>query len=157
MDEHGYEDEGNGGVSEKALIPLQESQMNFHGDMLLVALIEVDGERQAVVPLRQFCDYLGVDWSGQRQRLLRDEELVEEIVSVAITPTQTGRRGYYNRPVLCLPLEMLPGWMFGFTPSRVKQEYQARVRLYRKKCFQARQLQDVTFALASICWFPRYH
>lgn len=31
---------------------------------------------------------------------------------------------------------MLPGWLFGVTPSRVKPEYQERIRLYRKKCYR---------------------
>jgi len=123
--------------SVSALIPSQVSQIDFYGDALLVVLVEINEERQAVIPLRQFCDYLGVDWSGQRQRLLRDEELAEEVVSVAVTSTQIGKRGYYNRPVLCLPLDLLPGWLFGVTPSRVKPEYRERVRLYRKKCYRA--------------------
>jgi P22_AR N-terminal domain/ORF6C domain len=119
-----------------ALVPSQMSQIEFYGDVLLVVLVEINGNRQAVVPLRQFCDYLGVDWSGQRQRLLRDEELAGEVMTVAITPTQTHKRGYYSRPVLCLSLDLLPGWLFGVTPSRVKPEYRERVRLYRKKCYQ---------------------
>jgi hypothetical protein len=142
MDEHenqtGQSEEVEDGArGSSALIPSQVSQIGFYGDALLVVLVEINEERQAVIPLRQFCDYLGVDWSGQRQRLLRDEELAEEVVSVAITSTQTGKRGYYNRPVLCLPLDLLPGWLFGVTPSRVKPEYRERVRLYRKKCYRA--------------------
>jgi len=128
-------EDGAKGVS--ALIPSQVSQIDFYGDSLLVVLVEINEERQAVIPLRQFCDYLGVNWSGQRQRLLRDEELAEEVVSVAIIATQTGKRGYYNRPALCLPLDLLPGWLFGVTPSRIKPEYRERVRLYRKKCYRA--------------------
>ena len=89
---------------------------------------------QAVVPLRQFCDYLGVDCvQPQRQRLLRDEELASEVMSVAVTPTQIHKRGDHNRPVLCLPLDLLPGWLFGVTPSRVKPEYRERVRLLPEK------------------------
>jgi hypothetical protein len=81
MDDHEVE-------TSRALIPTQVSQIEFYGDAIVVVLVEMKGERLAAVPLRQFCEYLGVDWSGQRQRLLRDEELAEEIVSVAI-PAQT--------------------------------------------------------------------
>ncbi|HLZ56158.1 MAG TPA: phage antirepressor N-terminal domain-containing protein [Ktedonosporobacter sp.] len=122
---------------ERALVPLQERTINFHGDELLVALVEMDGERQVYVPIRQFCEYLGLNWSAQYRRVERDEELRDTMVLVAITATQIHARGYYNRPVICLPLEMLPGFLFGVTPSRVKPEHQERVRLYRKKCYRA--------------------
>ena len=48
-------------TSERALVPLLVSQVDFYGDGLTVVLVEIDGERQALVPLRQFCQYLGVD------------------------------------------------------------------------------------------------
>src|SRR5882757_6213758 len=114
----------------KALVPIQESRMDFHGDELQVVLVELERERQVYVPIRQFCDYLGLDWSGQYRRIERDEELRDTLISVVVTPTQIGKRGYYNRPVLCLPLDLLPGFLFGVTPSRVDQAYRERVRLY---------------------------
>ena len=123
---------------EKALIPIQEGRTDFHGDELQVLLVEVEGERRVYVPIRQFCDYLKLDWSGQRQRMVRDETLAEEMTSVVITPTMVPGQGYKQRyTVICLPLEMLPGWLFGVTPSRVKQEFREKVRLYRKKCYRA--------------------
>jgi exoribonuclease R len=127
------EGEGN---QEKALVPIQERRIDFHGDELLVVLVEVEEERQIYVPVRQFCDHLGLNWSAQYRRIERDEELRDTIISVAITATQTRARGYYNRQVLCLPLDLLPGFLFGVTPSRVDQAYRERVRLYRKKCFR---------------------
>ncbi len=121
-----------------ALVPLQVNQTDFHGDLLVVALVEIDGERQAVVPLRQFCDYLGVDWSAQRQRLVRDEVLAAEMLSIAVTNEQLPRkRGYYNRPVICLPLEVLPGWLFNISPTRVKPALQEKVQRYRRLCYRA--------------------
>jgi len=120
-----------------ALIPLQVSQISFYGDELLVVLAEVNGERLVMVPLRQFCEYLGVDWPGQYQRVKRDEILAREMMSVVITQTQIHQRGYYNRPALCLPLDLLPGWLFNISPSRVKPEYRERVQRYRGMCYRA--------------------
>lgn len=120
-----------------ALIPLQVSQINFYDDMLLVVLVEVNGERLVMVPLRQFCEYLGVDWSGQYQRVKRDEILAGEMMSVVITQMQIHQRGHYNRPALCLPLDLLPGWLFTLSPTRVKPEYRERVQRYRAKCYRA--------------------
>ena len=128
------EDEGRG---IPALIPLQVSQISFYGDELLVVLVEVNGERLVMVPLRQFCEYLGVDWSGQYQRVKRDEILAREMMSVVITQTQIRKPGYYNRPALCLPLDLLPGWLFNISPSRVKPAYRERVQRYRGLCYRA--------------------
>ncbi len=58
--------------------------MDFYGDGLTVALVEIDGERQVLVPLSQFCLYLGVNWASQYQRTKRDEILAGEIMSVVL-------------------------------------------------------------------------
>jgi len=50
-------------------------------------LVEIGGERQILVPLRQFCRYLGIDWASQYQRTKRDEILAREMVAVVITTT----------------------------------------------------------------------
>ena len=47
-----------------------------------------------------------------------------------------GRGGYYNRSVLCLPLHLLPGWLFGIMPSRVKPALASKLHRYRKECFR---------------------
>ena len=135
---HRSEVEEDETLGQQSLIPLQIGQKEFHGDTLLVALVEINGERQAVVPLRQFCEYLGVDWSAQRQRLVRDEVLAAEMMSVTVTAEQLPRkRGYYNRPVICLPLEILPGWLFNISPTRVKPELREKVQYYRRLCYRA--------------------
>jgi hypothetical protein len=80
-------------ISERALVPLQMSRIDFYGDGLLVVLVEIDGERQVLVPLRQFCQYLGVDWASQYQRTKRDEILAREMMSVVIITTLMPVRG----------------------------------------------------------------
>ena len=79
--------EGAEATSERALVPLLVSQVDFYGDGLMVVLVEIDGERQVLVPLRQFCQYLGVDWASQYQRTKRDEILAREMAAVVITTT----------------------------------------------------------------------
>jgi hypothetical protein len=71
-------------TSERALVPLQVSQVDFYGDGLMVVLVEIGGERQVLVPLRQFCQYLRVDWASQYQRTKRDEILAREMMSVVL-------------------------------------------------------------------------
>ncbi len=125
-------------TSERALVPVQVSQIDFYGDGLTVVLVEIDGERQVLVPLRQFCQYLGVDWASQYQRTKRDEILAREMMSVVITTTLMPVRGQrQSYAALCLPLDLLPGWLFTLSPSRVKPEYRERVQRYRGLCYRA--------------------
>src|SRR5579859_2010679 len=123
---------------ETGLVPLRVSQMDFDGDPLMVVLVEMDRERQVLVAIRQFCEHLGLDWPSQYQRIRRDEELVEEIASVTLTPALAPQQNYKRRyAVACLPLEMLPGFLFGLTPSKVREEYRQKVRTYRRRCYRA--------------------
>ena len=49
----------------QALIPIQEKRVNFYGDEIIAMLVEVGGERQVYVPVRQLCHHLGIDWASQ--------------------------------------------------------------------------------------------
>ena len=126
-------------ASEQALVALQVSQVDFYGDELMAVLVEIGGERQVLVPLRQFCQYLGVDWASQYQRTKRDEILAREMAAVVITTTAgPGQHsGQQRHPAICLPLDLLPGWLFNISPSRVKPEYRERVQRYRGLCYRA--------------------
>jgi predicted ribonuclease YlaK len=74
-------------TSERTLVPLQVSQVDFYGDGLMVVLVEIDEERQILIPLHQSCQYLGVNWASQYQRTKRDEILAREMEVVVITTT----------------------------------------------------------------------
>ncbi len=39
-------------TSERAVVPLQVGQVDFYGDGLTVVLVEIDGDRQVLVPSR---------------------------------------------------------------------------------------------------------
>ncbi len=124
-------------TQEKALNPIQEIRINFHGDELLVVLVEVGGEHRVYVPLRQFCECLGLNWPGQYSRIQRDDVLASETIIVAITTALVPIRGQRESyPTLCLPLYLLPGWLFGITPSRVKPSLALKLHRYRKECFR---------------------
>jgi hypothetical protein len=90
-------------VSEKtALVPLEERSVDFYGDTLVAALVRIDDQPVVYVPVRPLCDYLGLSWSGQYERMRRDPVLAEALRSVRVTRTETG-----ERELICLPLEYL--------------------------------------------------
>jgi len=110
------------------LIPQEVREINFYGDTLLIAL--VDGV--PYVALHPITDFLGIDWTAQYRRLLRDDILNEE-KRMVIMMSADGKR----REMVSLPLELLPGWLFGITGSRLKHaELAVKLKRYRQECFR---------------------
>jgi hypothetical protein len=123
-------------VSEEALpplVPVEERRVDFYGDTIVAALVEVDNQPEVYIPLRPLCEYLGLRWSGQYERLQRDPVLAEALQFVRVSTTNP-RGG--DPEVLALPLEYLPGWLFGISTSRVKPELQDKITRYRRECFR---------------------
>jgi hypothetical protein len=119
------------------LVPLRQEIVEFYGDQLTGVLVPHGGGAVWCIPLRPICDYLGLDWSGQRQRTQRDPVLGAMLISVGVTPSEMGGRGVGRRTVLCLPLEYLPGWLFGINAARVRDETLAeKITRYRRECFR---------------------
>lgn len=112
-----------------ALVPIEEKTVDFYGDSITAALVEVGSQEEIYVPLRPLCDYLGVDWSGQRKRLNRDEVLAEA-QGVVIMSTPGGQQQF-----VCLPLKFIPGWLFGIDTSRLKPELKEKIIRYRRECY----------------------
>lgn len=72
---------------EKALIPIEEQTVDFYGDEITTALVDVDGNTTMYIPLRPIRDYLGLSWSDQRERTMRDPVLSKEVALVRVTRT----------------------------------------------------------------------
>ena len=115
------------------LIPSQQRTVEFYGDTILGLVVSGNDTNELYVPLRPICDYLGLSWSGQFERIKRDEVLSEELrdVRVSRTPQEGG-----SQDMLCLPLEYLPGWLFGVSANRVKPDLRERIILYRRECYR---------------------
>lgn len=110
-----------------ALIPRTTREVTFYDDVLLVALVE-DTPYVAIRPITEF---IGLEWSSQRLRIQRDDILREESRLVLMTGADGKQREMFS-----LPLEFLPGWLFGVTPSRARPEYREKLTQYRRDCFR---------------------
>jgi hypothetical protein len=119
-----------------ALTPIEQKTIIFYDDQLTAVLVAVDGRQVVYVPLRSICDYLGVDWSGQRQRILRDAVLSDVVSGVVITPTPLDNRFANPQEMLCIPLDYLNGFLFGINANRVKAEIRERLIRYQKECYR---------------------
>ena len=128
--------------SSQAIQPRSERVIDFYGDPITVALA---GE-EMYVPLRSLTEFLGLEWSSQFRRVQRDEILASRVRPVIMTSAD-GRQ----REMMCLPLDLLPGWLFGITASRVRPELQAKLMRYRADAFRVlwRAFQAETFGSVS--------
>jgi hypothetical protein len=116
-----------------ALTPIEVRTVEFYGDEITGALVRAGDQPQVYVPIRPICDYLDLSWSGQRERTMRDEVLADALRGVRVTRTpQEGG----TQEVLCLPLDLLPGFLFGVNAARVKAELREKIIRYRRECFR---------------------
>src|SRR5690606_23664420 len=76
---------------------------------------------------------LGLRWSGQYERIQRDEVLRD--VARLIRVTRINPKG--GRPdTLALPLEYLNGWLFSVQVKRVNEDVYERIKQYKRECYQ---------------------
>ncbi len=125
------------------LIPVEQKLIDFYDDEITAFLVEIDNRQQIYIPIRPICDYLGLSWSGQRERINRDPILLEAKRFVRVTRTNSGG-GSPN--VFALPLDYLNGWLFGVNVSRVKEEIRENLMRYQRECY--RVLADAFLAPA---------
>lgn len=115
----------------RALVPIEERQVEFYDDELTAVVVEIDGGQQVFVPIRPICQLLGIDWASQRKRIMRDPIMAEAIQFVVIMTTNPG-----DPVTIAMPLEMLPGWLFGINASRVRPELRDKIIRYQRECFK---------------------
>ena len=97
--------------------------IDFHGD----PLVAITDERGVFVPLRPLVTGMGLDWSAQYRRVQRDAILAG---SVAIMATES------DRQAVCLPLDLVPGFLFRIDASRVAEAVRPKVLAYQRECFR---------------------
>ena len=103
-----------------------QHSVDFHGDRLVV--IQMDGIEYT--PVKPVCEFLGLDWESQRQRIERDEVLTES-ACVIQAPSVGGLQ-----QMVCLPLDYLNGWLFGVDVGRIRPELRERMILYKRECYR---------------------
>ena len=100
--------------------------VNIHGNPVPTVL----HNGKPHVGMKALCEQMGLDWEGQRQRVSRDETLNSTACVIKVVATD-GK----TREMVCLPLDMINGWLFGIDASRVKEDIRARVLAYQRECY----------------------
>lgn len=96
--------------------------IDFRGDRLL----GIETEAGALIPLRPLVLGMGLDWSSQRKRIKRDA-----ILAGAVVMMTTGS----DPEAMCLPLDLVPGFLFRIDASRVDEAVRGKVLDYQRHCF----------------------
>ncbi len=66
------------------IVPIEQRAVDFYGDIVYAALLDIAGEEHIYVPLRPICEGLGLDWRSQRHRIRRDDILSDVVQGVVI-------------------------------------------------------------------------
>jgi hypothetical protein len=101
--------------------------IDFHGD----AIWTVPPTRRSGPPvsLRPIVERFGLSWSSQLKRVRRDDVLSPSVV-IMTTETAAG-----PREAICLPLNLLPGFLFGISTGSIPDpEVRERVLTYKREC-----------------------
>ncbi len=114
--------------NEKAIEPVGERVVDFYGDPVPVAMIE---SGDILVPLRSLTAFLGLDYSAQNRRVSRSEVMAD-----SVHPGMMRSEDGSMRAQLCLPLDMLPGWLMGLDTNRIKPELKEKLLRYQREAFK---------------------
>lgn len=101
-------------------------KVEFHGDTVSAVR---EGET-VLVPVKPIVERLGMAWNGQLERIKRDEVLRSSMREIRID-TPAGARD-----AAALPLDVLPGFLFGMETDRIPDpEVRATALTYKRECY----------------------
>lgn len=91
----------------------------------------IEHNNKLYVAMRPICQNIGLQWSAQYNRIMRDEVLNS---CVFIMKTQLND-DTQKRDIVYLPLSMINGWLFGITTKKIKPELKEKLITYKRECY----------------------
>ena len=101
--------------------------INFNNQQLLT--VEKDGIKYVAV--KPICENLGLAWGAQFVKI-KENQILSEGVSIIEIPSDGG-----IQETVCLPIDMINGWLFTINPNKVSEEIRPVVLYYQKECYRA--------------------
>lgn len=102
--------------------------VEFHGQSLVTT--QHNGEPH--IAMRPIVEAIGLNWKAQYDRIQRDDVLKASVVMMT-TVAEDGKR----RELVCLPLKLLNGWLFGIDTGRLNPELRETISTYKRECYDA--------------------
>lgn len=109
-------------------MPNELEKIDFHGDAIFAFQDEETGE--IFVSVREICNSLGLNFSGQYTKLTSDPVYSESLRNIAIQ-TPGGKQVQ-----LCTSSNLVQGWLFSIQTNRLKPEIREKHIAYKKECFK---------------------
>jgi hypothetical protein len=101
--------------------------IKFHGTELL----GFQSGETVLIALKPIAVAMGLNWSGQEQRVKRDPVLREGICMMHIPSTSAVQK------TLCIRLELLNGWLFKIESGRIRDpKVRELAQIYQRECYQ---------------------
>jgi len=115
------------GVPAAAPAALTFELVPFAGTKGILAARDAD---TVYVPMKGFCSSIGLPWDGARRRIERDQVLKEGAVMMTV-PSRGGAQVQQT-----LPLDLIPGFLFGAEVSRLAPAVREKIGQYRRNCYR---------------------
>lgn len=100
--------------------------IDFHSDRIVY--VEMDGF--VYVPAKPICDNLALDWSTQHRKLTSGERPWSIRHMTMVGASADGK----DREMVCLPLHLLPAWLFTVSPAKVRADLRDKLIVYQREC-----------------------
>lgn len=91
----------------------------------------VQHEDEYYVPIKALVEGIGLSWSGQLQRIKRDE-----ILNLGVKLLSLGSGGGAQKAV-CLPLVLTMGWLYSIDVARCRPEVKEKLNSYKRGMYGA--------------------
>ena len=113
------------------LTVIDQREVTFYDDELTAVRAD-DG--RVYVAVRRMCDALGVDRRGQMRRI-RDNPILSEGYKRGglISTPSVGGRGGGQQEATFLRVDLVPLWLSGISPNRVKAEIQQKLMRFQRE------------------------
>lgn len=113
------------------LTVIEQREVLFYEDKLTAVRAD-DG--RVYVSIRHMCDSLGIDRRGQMRRIRGNDVLAEGYRRGGLSspPSASGHGGGVQQSTL-LRIDLVPLWLAGISPNRVKSEIQEKLMRFQKE------------------------
>lgn len=96
-----------------------------------INILTIKENDRIYVAMRDVCNGLGIDWEGQRQRIMR-----HDVLSTCTCNIQAQIPGDdQSRSIITMPIEYLQGWLFTIQTGSVKPEIRHQLIEFQRECF----------------------
>jgi len=91
-------------------------------------IISFEKNKTIYVPVKRLCENVGLDWTGQRKKLMEDDKFNYGLISAVGSDKRAREMG-------CIPFKKLNGWLFSINAKRVRKDIREKLEAYQEECF----------------------